>query len=158
MPRKLFLLGCFVFAAAIILSSCDKKAVFQNYVRLPGGNWHKDSLVVFTVEITDTTQFNNLYFNIRNNVGYDFSNLWLFFSITPPRGEALADTVDISLAAPDGKWLGRGTGKYRDNQILFRRNIYFPHKGEYKFQIGQGMRADVLKGISDVGIRIEKVR
>jgi gliding motility-associated lipoprotein GldH len=34
--------------------------------------------------------------------------------------------------------------------------MVFPHKGIYRFELEQAMRVKELKGIRDVGIRIEK--
>ncbi len=55
-----------------------------------------------------------------------------------------------------GKWLGKGFGKIRDNQILLNSGLRFPMKSIYLFEIGQAMRTEILKGVEDIGIRIEK--
>jgi gliding motility-associated lipoprotein GldH len=67
------------------------------------------------------------------------------------------DTVEIMLATPEGKWMGKGLGDLWDNQILFKRNVTFPEPGEYKFEITHAMRANPLTGILDGGMRIETV-
>jgi gliding motility-associated lipoprotein GldH len=66
------------------------------------------------------------------------------------------DTIECMLAAKNGKWLGKGSGRYRDNRIWIRDNIRFPRKGEYTLRLNQAMREDVLVGISEAGIRLEK--
>lgn len=136
--------------------SCDRKRVFEAYHPLGEKGWNKDSVVVFNVELTDTIRNHNLYVNIRNKGTYPYSNLWLFLSIGSPDGKILTDTVEFSLAEASGRWRGSGIGDLHDNQILYKSSVYFPHKGEYSFQIKQGMRDNVLQGIRDVGIRIEK--
>lgn len=147
-----------LIASSVFLSvSCDRKMVYEKYVSISESVWNADSLVSFSVDITNTKQNHNLYFDIRNSVDYSFSNLWLFLTITPPKGEIMTDTVEVSLANPSGKWYGTGHGKFRDNQIIYRRNVYFPNPGQYIFSIKHGMRNIELKGISDIGIRIEKV-
>lgn len=148
----LFLIG--TLAATI---SCDNKMVYEKYISIPELKWHVDSLINFNVNIPDSTQNHNLYFNIRNSVNYPFRNLWLFISVTPPNGEILTDTVEFTLAAPNGKWMGKGHGKFRDNQFIYRRNVYFPNPGQYNFQIQHGMRTPELNGVSDIGIRVEKL-
>jgi gliding motility-associated lipoprotein GldH len=60
------------------------------------------------------------------------------------------------LAAPDGKWLGKGISGLRDNQVLLRVGLRFPRKGAYLFDFEQAMREENLEGISDIGLRIEK--
>ena len=64
--------------------------------------------------------------------------------------------MELTLASPDGNWLGDGLGDIYDNRILFHRNVRFPQRGEYRFEIYQAMRLNPLPGIMDAGIRIEK--
>ena len=44
----------------------------------------------------------------------------------------------------------------RDLQIVLNKNLLFPFTGTYHFEIEQAMREPVLKGISDIGLFIEK--
>jgi len=99
-----------------------------------------------------------LYVNIRNKGTYAYSNIYLFMSIGSPDGQVKTDTVEFTLAEPDGRWKGSGIGGLHDNQILYKNSVFFPHKGVYQFQIKQGMRDNVLQGIRDVGLRIEKAQ
>jgi gliding motility-associated lipoprotein GldH len=138
------------------LISCDRKRVFESYKELDSKGWNKDSIVVFNVAITDTIKNHNLLVNIRNKGTYPYSNIYLFMTIGAPDGTSRTDTVEFTLAEPSGRWKGSGIGGLHDNQILYRNSVSFPKKGIYKFEIKQGMRDNVLPGIRDVGIRIEK--
>ena len=148
-----FLLGLLLLAG---ISSCDRRKVFEEYRRLDPNGWNKDSVVVFTVPLKDTIRNHNLYVDIRNKGTYPYSNLWLFLSVGSPDGKMKTDTVEFTLAEPSGRWKGSGIGGLHDSQILYKSSVYFPHKGKYKFMIKQGMRDNVLQGIRDIGIRIEK--
>lgn len=141
----------------VVLSACDTNRVFDEYKPILGESWHQDSLLVFTIPITDTIQNHNLYVNIRNDINYGYSNLWLFVDIEQPNGAAKRDTFEMALADPSGKWLGEGFGGYKTRQAIFRSNVFFPNSGEYKISIQQGMRQTQLDGISDVGLRVEKM-
>ncbi len=148
----------FIVAISLIsFFACDRKMVFEDYRSLPELKWAVDSTVTFAFNISDTTINHNLYFNIRNSVDYEYSNLWLFVCILPPDSEAMKDTIEFTLANPLGKWFGKGHGKFRDIQYMYRRNVFFPDTGLYQFQIKQGMREQVLEGIRDIGLRVEKV-
>ena len=140
-----------------VLFACRQNLVFEQYQKISDQKWYKDSVVVFNIDIEDTTQNNNLFINVRNDVNYEYSNLWLFVSIEQPDGKTLDDKFEIALADPSGKWLGEGFGGLKTREAVYRRNIFFPVSGEYKVRIKQGMRENYLKGISDVGIRIEAV-
>ncbi|HAQ20646.1 MAG TPA: gliding motility lipoprotein GldH [Prolixibacteraceae bacterium] len=154
MKQFFYLFLCILLMAGIF--SCDRKRVFESYYELDKKGWHKDSVVVFNLTLTDTIKNNNLYLNIRNKGTYAYSNLWLFLTIGSPDGAIRTDTVEFTLAEPSGKWKGSGVGGLHDNHILYKKSVYFPHKGNYTFSIKQGMRDNVLEGIRDIGIRIEK--
>jgi gliding motility-associated lipoprotein GldH len=136
--------------------ACDRRRVFEAYRELDKNGWNKDSVLVFKVNLTDTIKNNNLFVNIRNKGTYPYSNIFLFMTIGSPDGKMVTDTVEFTLADPSGRWKGSGIGGLHDNQIPYKSSVYFPRKGIYTFQIKQGMRDNVLQGISDVGIRIEK--
>ncbi|WP_163715923.1 gliding motility lipoprotein GldH [Mangrovibacterium lignilyticum] len=153
MKFKFWLIIVLFFA---VLLACDRQKEFEAYQSLDTSGWNKDSLVVFTVEFEDTLSSHNLYLNVRNSGDYQFSNLWLFVHIKSPDGTLLTDTLEFQLADPSGKWTGSGIGDLFDNQFTYKDNIYFPLPGKYEFSIQQGMRSETLKGIRDIGIRIEK--
>ena len=140
----------------LYLSSCDKNRIFEDYRSIPELEWHKDSLIVFKIPVTDTIQHYNLYLNIRNDYTYNYSNLWLFLNIVEPGGFSRKDTFEIVLADPTGKWLGKGTGGIKQSQMIYRKHIFFPVSGDYTITIQHGMRETNLKGITDAGFRVEK--
>jgi len=139
-----------------LFSACDKNKVFDQYKVLPEAGWHKDSLQIFELNIANTLQTNNMYINVRNDIKYKFSNLWLFIEIESPDSTAKTDTFEIVLADPSGKWMGTGFGGIKTSQIMYKRSINFPKSGLYKINIRHGMRSNLLKGIRDIGIRVEK--
>ena len=149
----IYFLLLFIFASIV---SCDRRRVFESYHEIDKNGWNKDSVVVFNFPLTDTIRNNNLFINIRNKGNYPYSNIYLFLTIGSPNGVLKTDTVEFTLAEPSGKWKGSGIGGLYDNQILYKSSVYFPKKGNYMFSIKQGMRDNVLQGIRDVGIRIEK--
>ncbi len=152
-----FLKGMVTAAFLVGVLACQDNLVFEQYHTIDQKSWDKDSVLVFNVPVTDTLQNHNFYINVRNDVKYQYSNLWLFITIEQPDGKTIEDKFEIALADPSGKWLGEGFGGLKTREAVYRRNVYFPMSGEYKVSIQQGMREDRLKGISDVGIRIEKV-
>jgi len=152
-----FLKGLLAAAFVLLVVACKQNLVFEQYKTIQQKTWDKDSVLVFTVPVQDTLQNHNFYINIRNDVNYPYSNLWLFVTIEQPDGKTIEDKFEIALADPSGKWLGEGFGGLKTREAVYRRNVYFPMSGEYKVSIQQGMRQDQLKGISDVGIRIQNV-
>lgn len=147
----LYLIFIFLF-----LSSCDSKVVFEENKKFPENRWEQKNNIVFTTEIKDTLTPYNIYLNVRNAGGYQFSNLFVFFTTQTPTGKRERDTVELTLADPSGKWLGEGLGDIWDNRHLFKNNFLFPEKGVYTFTLEQAMRIDPLPQLMDIGIRIER--
>lgn len=140
----------------LILSACDSSRVYEENVSIPEGEWNQDQAVEFNFNIEDTLSFHNLYLNIRNTGKYPYSNIFLFVNTLLPDGRRGRDTVEVILAEQDGKWKGSGIGDIWDNRTLFKKDFKFPVAGEYKIQLIQAMRINVLPEIVDAGIRIEK--
>lgn len=147
----------FIFALLTIFwTSCDKARVFEENKEIEKGLWDQNNKVTFKFDITDTVGWNNIYLNVRNAGGYQFSNLFLFITTQSPKGAIERDTVECILADEKGKWLGDGLGDIWDNQIPFKKRVRFPYKGTYTMSLEQAMRVNPLPFIMDVGIRIEK--
>lgn len=146
----LYIICCIVFI------SCDPSRVFEENEEIEKMNWFADQPVTFLASIEDTTAPHNVYINVRNAGVYPFSNLFLFLNARFPNGQIVRDTLEITLATPDGKWLGDGLGDIWDNRFLLKSNVKFPQRGEYRFELYQAMRVNPLPGIMDAGIRIEK--
>ena len=155
--KKTKLLFLILITIVVFFISCDKNQIYDKFQPLPKSGWNKDSVIVFDIPVTDTLKNQNLYINVRNDVKYKYSNLWLFIEIIQPGSSELTDTFEITLADPAGKWIGEGIGGLKTRQAIFKRNIYFPVSGNYSINIQHGMRENILEGITDIGVRIEKL-
>ncbi len=141
-----------------VFASCDPSRMFEENKKVVKGEWDQNTPIVFQVSVEDTIEFYNVYINVRNSGSYRFSNLYLFVNTIFPGGQLERDTLELTLASPDGRWLGEGLGDIFDNRILFKENVQFSQPGEYSFELIQAMRINPLPGIMDAGIRIEKVQ
>jgi gliding motility-associated lipoprotein GldH len=138
----------------LILAGCGKGVVFDNNKSISGDVWKSDQVIRFDVPVEDTVHIFKFYLNLRHTTSYRYANIFLFIDSTFPDGKQARDTVECILADPSGKWLGKGVSNIRDNQVLLRRGLRFPQKGNYIFEFEQAMRETELKGIMDVGLRI----
>lgn len=155
MPKALQITS--VFILLITLFSCDSNKVYEEYIEVENAVWLKENVASFKFEAKDTTLPHNLYVNIRNTGDYPYSNLYLFVTMQGPNGNLLKDTVNCILADNSGKWLGTGIGDLWDLQIPYIGGFKFAQKGEYVLSLEQAMRVENgLKGITDVGLRVEK--
>lgn len=155
MPKH-FKIG-FAFLTLITLFSCDNNKVYEEYIEVENAVWLKENIASFSFEATDTNRPHNLYVNVRNTGNYPYSNLYLFVTMQGPNGNLLRDTVNCILADNSGKWLGKGIGDLWDLQVPYIGGFKFAQKGEYTLSLEQAMRVENgLKGITDIGLRIEK--
>jgi len=134
-------------------SACTHKETFCSFRSLKESNWHKDSVLRFDVPVTDSLSALDVLIEIRNTNDYPYKNLWLFVHCTTPSGESRRDTVECLLADDFGKWQGKGLSLF-ELAIPYEQNIRYPRTGTYSYRIKQAMRDDVLKGISDVGLKV----
>jgi len=146
----------FAIISAFILSSCSNRMIYDESVVIPETKWDNENVLYFDVNVEDTVSIYSFALNVRHLENYRYSNLYIFLHTTFPNGNVTHDTIECTLAYPDGNWVGKGSGSMRSGKILLNPNLRFPLGGVYHFEIEQAMRDEILKGISDIGISIEK--
>lgn len=147
----------FLFAALCMLVACGPSPEYDEYVEIPEEGWHQDSTVQFTVNISDASARYYVELSLRNNADYPKRNIWLFRSISSPKGLEYQDTAQYFLADEYGVWTGKGLGELKNSDFPYRRQaIQFKEKGKYTFNFTQAMRIQKLQGIEDIGLRIYK--
>jgi gliding motility-associated lipoprotein GldH len=140
----------------ILLFSCGKSPLIDKSMEVSETAWDvKDNFKIELI-VDDTISNFNFYINIRNTTDYKNSNFFLFIKTIFPSGEIAIDTLGCFLADNEGKWLGKGNGKIKDNKILFKKDAIFAMKGKYVFEIEHAMREKQISGIKSIGLRIEK--
>jgi len=146
-----------IFILSLITFSCSRNVVFTDTVVMPDNIWKLTNIPEFRVPVTDTLSKTNVWFTIRTGSGYPFRNIWLFVTTSSPDGKDITDTLQYNLADGKGNWYGKGTGDIHEIKLPYRTNVFFPRTGIYTFNIQHGMRIGDLKGVYDLGMRIEKI-
>ncbi len=136
--------------------SCDSDMVFDQYEPTEQGMWSWQEAMEFKADISDTISMHNIYLQVRHSTEYPLSNLYMFVHVKTPTGQHLKDTVNMVLAAPDGKWTGKGNGNIRELMLLYRKQTKFRIPGTYVFTLEQAMRQAELP-VTDLGLRIERI-
>jgi gliding motility-associated lipoprotein GldH len=155
----------YLFSILIIgFTSCDSSQVFDEYKTIPT-SWHKDSIITFNITPPDTTKHYNLFVNIRNTSDFKYSNLFLVIEMSFPNGKVMKDTLEYLMAKPNGEFLGTGFSDLKENKLWYKEAVVFSESGEHKINIQHAMRKngsikgiENLEGITDVGLRIEKIQ
>ena len=139
----------------ILATACDSKVFYTEDKRVNEMGWNLNDKLSFDIDVTDTLRIYSFFIDLRVSNDFPKDRAFLFINTTFPDGGVAADTLGCPLAAPDGKWYGRRSGKYIDNRYPFRLNMIFPSTGHYHFEIAHGMRDTNIVGIKNVGLRIE---
>lgn len=140
-----------------ILFSCGSDCIYDQYQSIENIAWEKDKEYYFTFQVEDNSTPYNIILEIRNNNLYPYQNLWLFYNEELPIGPLVRDTIECLLADEYGKWYGHGISLHQSS-FPVRTAYIFPHKGQYTFSFRQGMRNDILRGIQEIGLRVEKAK
>lgn len=140
------------FAAGVV--SCRRDEVYFQYRAVPPDGWNKDSACTFDFTIADTIRPYNVFIHVRHWGDYPYQNFWLFLQNTNAEGHTSKDTVECYLSDNYGKWLGKGYS-VKEISIAYQQQVHFPDSGTYRLTIHHGMRDSLLKGIKEIGVRVE---
>ncbi len=148
---------------SLVLQGCDPYGVNSVYQNLPTDlGWQKDHVCSFDFKITDSLQPYNILLKLRSSKNYPYSNIFMISTLTYPSGRQLIDTLEYEMATKKGALLGKGV-LLKEHILGYKTNIKLPESGQYRLQLRHAVRqlADTstvsyLKGITDVGFRVEK--
>jgi len=146
----------YTFFTILLFVSCTERTIYSEQKNLPKNGWDKNSFVDFTVEIEDTISSYDVLITLRNNEKYPNQNLWLFVEEMTPDSTIKQDTIQCFLVDNQGYWIGTGVGSLHYVSVFYRQKALFQQKGLYQYRIKHGMRYDLLKGLNDIGIKIQK--
>lgn len=140
----------------VMLGSCSGPELVKDHVLMPEEGWYADSVVHFSFEVKDAQQAHNVYYFLRQNLNYPYSNIYLRDSIIDAQGYvAHTSTKQFFVANPfTGQPIGSGLAEMRDNTMLGYEAIKFPKAGKYTIRVRQYMRISPLPGILSAGVMV----
>ena len=147
-----------VLFVLFLLASCMNSSEDVHINNL-NGNWDKKAEQKFDFKIKDAQNPKNIIFVVRNNNDYPYSNIRFFVNFSDLKSKKkTTDTLNYVLAQPNGEWIGKGFGDTKETLFQYKLNYKFPANGDYSIGIIQAMRTDKLKGIEDIGVKIETAK
>ena len=147
-----------VLFVLFLLASCMNSSEDVHINNL-NGNWDKKAEQKFDFKIKDAQNPKNIIFVVRNNNDYPYSNIRFFVNLSDLKSKKkTTDTLNYVLAQPNGEWIGKGFGDTKETLFQYKLNYKFPANGDYSIGITQAMRTDKLKGIEDIGVKIETAK
>lgn len=163
--KKIFLSSLISFS--VFLIGCqDEFRVFEKNEELSEGKWERNYHPTFEFDIQDTTITYNILFNVRNTMDYQFSNLYLNYSLEDSLGNIeLMNQTQVFLFDKEGKPTGEKSFLFSPSIADIFDHHYlcvqhqFKRAGIYRVKLKQYMRnQDPLEHILAVGVRVEKAK
>ena len=103
-----------ILTFCFLLSCVDRNTVRIDKEILNG--WNLEEPIKF--EITDTIDFSsNIFFYVRNNNDYPFSNIFLIASLKSNKKVYETDTLEYVMANNKGEWLGKGFSSIKESKL-----------------------------------------
>lgn len=154
--KKIF----FPLVAILLFSSCLESPYYQKEYSIPANKWDYNNEPSFKFEVTDTTAFYTLAFLIRHTEAYPYANIWLMVYTKAPGDTTYQKTrLEIPLAEPTGKWMGRGMGEIWEQRLPISNqgdSVMLRKAGTWEIKFGHNMRINPLPEVLQVGLRVEK--
>ncbi|MDR3137682.1 MAG: gliding motility lipoprotein GldH [Tannerellaceae bacterium] len=151
--RPLALLLCLSFAG---LSSCINRDDLIGLYTLENDCWEKGHDVCYQFEVADTSITYDLYLEVLHTSLYPYQNIWIFLNTETPIGTIQRDTLGMSLADEQGRWLTPSAMFVHRCRFHVANDRRFPHPGRYHFAVRQGMRTDTLEGVRYISFSLRK--
>ncbi len=141
-----------------VLASCreGRTAAFQ-YLPVPAGGWEVGDTLHFSVDTIRQGGDYRLTIGVRTSAArpYPFRSIWLLICQHRHNPEAfLRDTLECKLANERGDALGNGTSLY--TSTVKWQTIHLPEGSSADITVNHIMRRDLLQGVTDVGIKLER--
>lgn len=133
-----------------VLTGCEQRhGSYSHFVNLGDRGWAYANSVKITPEGLDSIEMRRMEVAVRHDNDYPYRNIWLEISYSTS-GKLVRDTVQLMLADPYGRWLGKGFGPSYQISLPLGARFRIPDSTE--IYIRHVMRVDTLKGIEQIGL------
>lgn len=154
--KRFHLKSMFLLFIVSAICACDKQTVYHTFQSVPGDGWLRQDTLCFEVAVPDSQTYYKLSVEIRNRSNYPYQNLNLSVSYDNPDSIRIsADTLNAVLTTKEGIWTGDGWGGLYQSAIS-AGSIKIGKAGNYLFKIAYTLPDEKLRGINDVGIKLER--
>lgn len=145
------------FCAILLCTSCIDNVVLHTYSHVSPDEWEKlDDVSISSAALNDDGEY-AASVEIRNNNEYPFTQLILRIETTVyPSLESFVDTVRVPMASKKGTYSPRGIMYHQHSEEFLRAR--FAKGDSVVFNISHCMKRSTLPAITDVGIKMQKVK
>ena len=147
-------LSALFVAVVMLLIACDTTTPYHHYESLPSDGWSRANILHFQLPPASEQGLYTLYVGLRWSPQFPYEGLWVVADTQSPFLHS--DTIYFLTAQPDGLPTGQGIRLRQSEQPLFR--IPLQEGQAVSVDLRHIMHREVLPALSDVGVRMEKVR
>jgi gliding motility-associated lipoprotein GldH len=145
-----------VVVAFLVLSSCDKKNIYEKHLDNERITWNRFDVKTFNVEIDEISSSYDFYVAFRHHTNFPLDFITIRFDMITPSGETRMLEQKVVLKGSDDQWLGEGMGDLWDVTHLVRDDFRFTQAGTCTIEISSTMSQADLPGILQVGLIVRK--
>lgn len=155
-PVNVFRLQRFTLfvAVSMMFIACERTTPYHHYEPLSPDGWARTDTLHFQLPPVPSQGMYTLYVGFRWSPQYPYEGFWLVADTQSPFFRT--DTLYFPTAQPSGQSTGHGIRIRQSEQPLFR--IALQQGQAISVNLRHIMHREVLPAISDVGVRMEKVR
>lgn len=136
------------------MESCDGSIDrYSEFRQLPETGWAYGDTIKFMTSGDGLAGAGRMSVAVRHNDDFLYRNLWVEVSYADSAGNLHADSVNIELADPLGRWKGKGIGSSYQCQSPIDHDVAVGDSTEIR--IRHIMRLDTVRGIELIGVTIE---
>lgn len=146
-----------IIAVVSAFCSCNRSTVYSQYRHTSLAGWERNDTLTFSVAKMKEDVSLRATLGLRVNDSFPFKTLCLIVEKTvSPDNIVTCDTVNCKLFDEDGKSMGRGVSYYQYNVHFTNTKLL---KGDsLTIKVRHNMKREIMPGIADVGITLEKAQ
>jgi len=154
--RKLFLYTLYCVCVVMGFTSCDTNTPYYHYAHTPIDGWEKNDTLRYDVQPLKKGGEHQITVALRLNGAYPFRKLYLIMEQDIyPRLQYKTDTICFDVTSKEGRFTGNGISYYQYTVPVCRE--HFIENDSIHITIRHAMKRDILPGISDIGIKLERI-
>lgn len=143
---------------ACLIIACDTSIVYSHYEHTAIEGWDKSDALKFEVPPVTRPGRYITTVGLRVNGENTLQNLYLVVEqVIYPRHETIRDTVVCHVTDDKGNVVGQGLSSYQ-YEVPIKRSVIISPNDSIHYSIRHIMKRSVLHGISDVGIKLQRVK
>jgi len=149
----------FIFGLEI---SCSYDGQIFRYEFIDG--WKNSEIIELNFSNTDESLNNDLFFVLRHEKSYKFSNIFLISNLKLNGQKNIIDTIEYTLSQPNGKWNGKTKISTVEHILKYKKSVRLYKDSLNTLTVRNSMRRnneispiENLENILDIGLLIKPV-